>query len=296
MTKAPPVPPASYWPDQGVERPSTSKPPGWAKGVMAAAAAIALLGGALIAVRDAGAQPSVALPPAEPGKVDLPASPPTEAPSPASSFDPFDPSPGPSEQDTAAASASPTVTSAFSPLQDVPEVCDLLPESLTAKLAPMSESAPGVAKDGYGAKRKDCMWMQKGFHMKNGYTLARSITVKVNVFPDLERARGDADSTWRLMRDMSGETSSVQEYGEMKDVSGLGDEAHAVYFEGTLRHNSVAWIFLLRGNATIEIRYNGADNKGRDLFGNKDSRPIPEEELLKGAEEIAGEVVKGLTG
>ncbi|TLF47321.1 hypothetical protein FE391_46295, partial [Nonomuraea sp. KC401] len=75
MTTAPPVPPASYWPDQGGEQPSTSKPPGWAKGIMAAAATVAVLGGALIAVRNVGTQPPVALPPDPGGKVEAPISP-----------------------------------------------------------------------------------------------------------------------------------------------------------------------------------------------------------------------------
>ncbi|MGW6504087.1 hypothetical protein [Nonomuraea angiospora] len=295
MTTAPPVPPASYWPDNGSEQPSSSTPPGWAMWIMATAAVVAVIGGGLIAVRNAGSQPPAALPLDTGSQVEPPASPPSGHLSP----DPtLDRSTGPTD-DPAEPSASPTVTSTFPPLQDVPEVCDLLPESLIARFAPKTASGPGVAKDGYGAKRKDCEWKPKGYDMKGGYNQTRSISVKVNVFPDHEKAMRNADSDWRLMRYLSGRSEGdppIMKYGEIKQISGLGDGAHAIYSEGTRRREAVAWIYVVRGNATIEIRFRGSDDKGRTMFPNEDSRPVPEAELLEGVEEIAGEVVKNLAG
>ncbi|MFC5829585.1 hypothetical protein [Nonomuraea insulae] len=254
---------------------------------MAAAATVAVLGGGLIAVRNVGTQPPVALPPEPVGKVDVPAATPTAAPTLAST------------EPTAQASPSSTVTSTFPPLQDVPEVCDLLPESLTSRLAPLSVSEPGVSKDGYGAKRKDCGWNQKGYNMKGGYNESRSINVKVNVFPDHESALDDADFMWDSMRDQSGQTEAAPlstKYGEIKQISDLGDEAYAIYSQHTVRRTAMAWILLIRGNATIDIHFHGTDNKGREILSDKNSRPVSEEKLLQGAEEIARETLKGLTG
>ncbi|MEO3805925.1 hypothetical protein [Nonomuraea sp. B1E8] len=264
-------------------------------GIMAAAATVAVLGGALIAVRNVGTQPPVAMPPDPGGKVGAPATQPTTDPT----LGPTASPPTASPQDTAQASPSSTVTSTFPPLQDVPEVCDLLPASLTSRLAPKSESEPGVAKDGYGAKRKDCAWNQKGYNMKGGYNESRSFTVKVNVFPDNDSALDDADFSWRSMRDDSGQTKGAPyntKYGEIKEINDLGDGAYAIYNEHTDRRRAMAWILVVRGNATIDIRFHGSDNKGREILPNKDSRPVPEEELLRGAEEIAREALKNLTG
>ncbi|MEU8397108.1 hypothetical protein AB0C28_18105 [Nonomuraea sp. NPDC048892] len=291
MTTGPPVPPASYWPDGGSTRPATSKPPGWAVGIMSASAVVALIGGVVLATRDAGTGTPIAEPPA---KVDLPVTPPTDRPSPGPSLDP----PSSAPEQTAEASPSAGATSTFAPVADVPEVCDLLPESLTSRLAPKSASAPGVAKDGYGAKRKDCRWDQKGYHMVGGYNLSRSINVKVNAFQDHDNALEDADFMWDSMRDFSGQTREDPyntKYGEIKEVSGLGDKAYMIYSEHTVRRTANAWIYVVRGNATLDIRFTGVDNKGREILSNENSRPVPEEEMLKGVEEIAKEVLKGLS-
>ncbi|WP_212746374.1 MULTISPECIES: hypothetical protein, partial [unclassified Nonomuraea] len=204
-----------------------------------------------------------------------------------------------SPRNTAQPTPSSTVTSTFPPLQDVPEVCDLLSASLTSRLAPKSESEPGVAKDGYGAKRKDCRWDQKGYHMKDGYNQSRSISLKVNVWPDNDSARDDAESMWRSMRDQSGQTKGdpyFTEHGEIKEVGDLGDGAYAIYNEHTQRRTAMAWILVVRGNTTIDIHFHGTDNKGREILSDKNSRPVPEKELLQGAEEIARETLKNLTG
>ncbi|MFC4010012.1 hypothetical protein ACFOY2_22480 [Nonomuraea purpurea] len=296
MTTAPPVPPASHWPDHGGEQPSSSTPPGWAIWITAAAAVVAVIGGGLIAVRNVGSPPPAASPLDTGSQVESPASPPSGQPS--SPGPTLDRSTGPTD-DPAEPSASPTITSTFPPLQDVPEVCDLLTESLIARLAPKAASGPGVAKDGYGAKRKDCEWQQKGYNMKGGYTHTRSISVKVNVFPDHEKAMRNADSDWRLMRYLSGRSEGdppITKYGEIKQISGLGDGACAIYSEGTRRREGMAWIYVVRGNATIEIRFRGSVIKGRSVFPMENSRSVPEAELLKGVEEIAGEAVKNLTG
>lgn len=259
---------------------------------MAAAATVAVLGGGLIAVRNVGTQPPVALPPDPGGTVGVPASPPTAEPT-------LAPTSNTPSEPTAQASPSSTVTSTFPPLQDVPEVCDLLPESLTSRLAPLSVSEPGVSKDGYGAKRKDCGWNQKGYNMKGGYNESRSINVKVNVFPDHESALDDADFTWDSMRDQSGQTEAAPlstKHGEIKQIGDLGDEAYAIYSRHTVRRTAMASILVLRGNATIDIHFHGTDNKGREILSDKNSRPVSEEKLLRGAEEIARETLKGLTG
>ncbi|MEV5496604.1 hypothetical protein AB0M50_14530 [Nonomuraea fuscirosea] len=296
MTTGPPVPPASYWPDGGSTRPATSKPPGWAVGIMSAAAVVALIGGTVLATRDAGSGTPVAQPPPE---VELPVSPPSEGPSARPSLEPSSSAPEETSEETPEASPSATATSTFAPVADVPEVCDLLPESLTSRLAPKSSSAPGVAKDGYGAKRKDCRWDQKGYHMAGGYNLSRSINVKVNAFQDHDNALEDADFMWDSMRDFSGQTREDPyntKYGEIKELSGLGDSAYMIYSEHTVRHTSTAWIYVVRGNVTLDIRFIGADNKGREILSDENSRPVPEAEMLKGVEEIAKEVVKGLSG
>ncbi|MBF8184419.1 hypothetical protein ITP53_01380 [Nonomuraea sp. K274] len=127
----------------------------------------------------------------------------------------------------------------------------------------------------------------------------RSISVKVNAFQDHESALDDADFMWRSMREFSGQTREAPyntKYGEIKQLSDLGDEAYAIYNEHTVRHNATAWTYIVRGNATIEIRFLGTDNKGREILSDENSRPVPEEELLAGLEEIAREVVNGLTG
>lgn len=261
---------------------------------MAAAAAVAVLGGGLIAMRDVGAPPPVALPPDPGGKVGVPPSPPpTLAPTTA----PTDSAPTDSAPATGQASPSSTVTSTFPPLQDVPEVCDLLPESLTTRLAPLSKSAPGVAKDGYGAKRKDCVWDQKGYNMKNGYNESRSISLKVNVFPDHESALDDADFMWDSMRDESGQSKGDPyntKYGEIKQLADLGDGAYAIYNRHTVRNRATAWVFVVRGNTTIDVRFHGSDNKGREINSDADSRPVAEDVLLKGAEEVAAEALKNV--
>ncbi|GGO76491.1 hypothetical protein GCM10012289_53950 [Nonomuraea cavernae] len=291
--QAPPVPPASYWPDAGGERPATSKAPGWAKGILAGAAAVAVLGGGLIAVRDAGqGTPPVALS-TPPPTVDLPSMLPSELPS--------DGPPTASEQPTSAGSETPAATSTFPALKAVPEVCDLLPASLTTRLAPKSESAPGVQKDGYGALRKGCEWTPQGKNIKNGYLEWRSISLAVNVWPTVDDAREDAESNFRSMRDMAGtkeENPGLQylsTYGEMRTFEGVGDEAHAMY-TGNLKGTTNVWTYVVLGNTTINVRYHGTDNEGGEILARGgDTRPVPEDVLMKGAEEIVKEAVKALT-
>ncbi|MER6948640.1 hypothetical protein ABT294_31930 [Nonomuraea sp. NPDC000554] len=292
---APPVPPASYWPDAGGERPTTSRAPGWAKGVMAGAAAVAVLGGGLIAVRNVGqesppplARPTFELPSALPSA--LSSAPPSTLP----------PTSLPTE--TASASETPTATSTFAPLKAVPEVCDLLPASLTSRLAPKAVSEPGVQKDGYGALRKGCVWTQKTKNLKNGHLELRSIHLAVNVWPTVDAARGDAAWNFDSMKDMGGTKEEnpglkyLSTYGQVKDLSDVGDEAHAMY-TSNLKGTTNVWVYLVMGNTTVDVRYFGTDNKGDDILAQgKDTTPAAEDVLLKGAEEISQQAIKALTG
>lgn len=288
MTSAPPVPPPSYWPDQGTEPPASPKMPGWAKAIMGGAAAVALLGGGLIAVRNVGtevpqrplAQPSFTVPAFEPSA--KPSAEPSDA--------------APSE------SGTPQPSSTFPALKAVPEVCDLLPDALTKRLAPKSVSEVGVAKDGYGALRKGCDWNQVERNIRNGANESRSIYVKVNVWPSVGDALEDADSSFDSMNDMGGTKQEnpglkyLSTYGEVRQMPGIGDAAQAMYTEN-LKGTTNVWLFAVMGNATIDIRYHGTDNLNRDILAEGDqTRPVPEDVLMKGAEEIAKEVVKNLQG
>ncbi|MEU6998526.1 hypothetical protein [Nonomuraea sp. NPDC046570] len=285
---APPVPPSSYWPDRGGQAPTSSKPPGWAMAIMAGTATVLLLGGGLIAVRNLGgppASPPVALP-----TYDLPTSdkPPAQ--------EPTEPAPTERPEET----ATPGPSSTFVPLTSVPEVCDLLSEALVKRLVPGGASEPGVAKDGYGALRKDCEWRQQGYHMKNGYNEQRSIGVKVNVFPNVAEARDSYDFSYGSMKDMGGTKQEnpglkyLSTYGQVKDFTGIGDEAHAMY-TSNLKGTTNVWLFLIMGNTTVDLRYRGTDNKGREILAEgDDTRPVAEDVLMKGAEEVAEEVVAAL--
>ncbi|MEU8246192.1 hypothetical protein [Nonomuraea sp. NPDC048916] len=291
--QAPPVPPASYWPDGAGERPATSKAPGWAKGILAGAAAVAVLGGGLIAVRGAGQD-------TPPPSLALPSTLPSALPSALPSDDPPGASEQPSSQPTSLTSETPEATSTFPVLKAVPEVCDLLPASLTSRLAPKSESEPGVQRDGYGALRKGCEWRPKSKNIKNGYLESRSISLAVNVWPTVGDAREDAESDFRTMRDMAGTTNEdgrkyPSTYGQLRDFEGVGDETHAVYSKN-LQGTTNAWAMVVVGNATITVRYFGTDNKGGEILAmGDDTRPVPEDVLIKGAEEVAQEAVKALT-
>jgi hypothetical protein len=296
--QAPPVPPASLWPEGGGERPVTSKAPGWAKAVLAGAATVAVLGGGLIAVRGVGQD---AVPAALPSpSFDLPSGLPSELPSTLPSSLPSSsglPSAAPSSE----AAETPAATSTFPPLKAVPEVCDLLPTSLTTRLAPKSQSEPGVQKDGYGALRKGCEWTQKSKNIKNGILESRTIFLAVNVWPSVEDARDDADFNFDSMKDMAGtkeENSGLRylsTYGEMKDLDGIGDETHAMYTQN-LKGTTNVWAYIVMGNTTINIRYFGTDNKdGQITAQGANTKPVAEDVLMKGAQEVAEQTVKALT-
>ncbi|WP_433517695.1 hypothetical protein ACQP2T_20405 [Nonomuraea sp. CA-143628] len=300
--QAPPVPPASYWPDGGGERPVSPKAPGWAKGVLAGAAAVAVLGGALIAVRNVGQEaPPVALPSPS---FDLPSTLPSDLPSTLPSTLPSSlPSSSglPSEAASSGPAETPAATSTFPPLKAVPEVCDLLPASLTTRLAPKSQSAPGVQKDGYGALRKGCEWTQTAKNIKNGTLESRTIHLAVNVWPDVAAARDDAEFNFGSMKDMAGTKEDnpglryLSTYGEMKDWDGVGDETHAMYTEN-LKGTTNVWAYIVMGNTTINVRYFGTDNKNGDILAQgKDTEPVAEDVLMKGAQEVAEQAVKALT-
>ncbi|MFI6322613.1 hypothetical protein ACIBG8_34095 [Nonomuraea sp. NPDC050556] len=287
MTSAPPVPPPSYWPDQGTDRPSSPRMPGWAKAILGGTAAVALLGGGLIAVRNINTTPSPPL--AEP-TFGLPSGLPSLKPSSVPSSD------SPSE------SATPQPSSTFPALKAVPEVCDLLPDALTKRLAPKSVSEVGVAKDGYGALRKGCDWTQAALNIRNGANESRSIYVKVNVWPSVADAREDADNMFDSMNDMGGTKEDnpglrfLSTYGEVKQLAGIGDAAQAMYTEN-LKGTTNVWAFVVMGNATIDLRYHGTDNLNKDILAEGDqTRPVPEDVLMRGAEEIAKELVKNLQG
>jgi hypothetical protein len=307
--QAPPVPPASYWPDAGGERPVTSRAPGWAKGILAGAAAVAVLGGALIAVRNSGqetpaiaALPTVDVPTVLPS-LDLPTTLPTTLPTMPTTL----PSGLPSDEASATDAPSddpagtPAATSTFAPLKAVPEVCDLLPAALTKRLAPKSESEPGVEKDGYGALRKGCEWNQQAKNIKGGVLESRSIHVAVNVWPSADDAREDADFSFGSMNDMAGTKEEnpgikyLSTYGEVKQLSGVGDQTQAMY-TSNLKGTTNVWVYAIMGNTTLNIRYFGTDNLNGDILGQgKDTKPVTEDVLMAGAEEITKATVKALT-
>jgi alkylated DNA nucleotide flippase Atl1 len=297
--QAPPVPPASYWPDGGGERPVTSKAPGWAKGLLAGAAAVAVLGGALIAVRNVGQATPVALPTPT---FDLPSALPSGTGLPPSDQPTSLPSQSESESASSEPTASASASSTFAPLKAIPEVCDLLPASLTTRLAPKSQSEPGVEKDGFGALRKGCEWNQNDKNLKNGVLQWRGIHLSVNVWPTVDDAREDADSQFDSMGDLAGTKEEnpglkyLSTYGQIKNLDGIGDEARALYTEN-LKGTTNAWAFVVMGNTTITVRYFGTDNQNGELNAEgKDTKPVAEDVLIKGAEEVAKQAVKGLTG
>lgn len=284
LRSGPPVPPQSYWPDRGGERPSSAKPPGWAAGILAGAAAVALLGGGLIAVRNVGGEPAT-VPPAVRPTLALPSITADRSTPPAA-----EPTVSDSSADT---SGTPAPTSTFPVLKAVPEVCDLLSANLVARLAPKAESEPDTSRDGYGALRKGCGWHQKGRNMKGKVHESRAIMVKVAVWPDVAAAREDAASTFDSMADMAGTKEEnpglkyLSTYGEQKTITAIGDEAHAMYTEN-LKGTTNAWAVVVIGNATLDIRYFGTDNQNGDILAQGDETvPVPEAELLKGVEEIA---------
>lgn len=290
MTSAPPVPPQSYWPDQGTQRPDSPKAPGWAKGILIGAAVVAVLGGGLIGVRNLGTEtPPIAQPTFEP-KLPEPTFAASESATESQSAEPEE-------------SSTPEPSSTFPALKAVPEVCDLLPDSLTKRLAPKSVSEVDVARDGYGALRKGCDWHMSDRNIGPGnYNLYRAIYVKVNVWPSVGDAREDAASRFDSMGDLAGTKEEnpglkyLSTYGELKDLQGLGDEAHAIY-TWNLKGTTNVWLYAVMGNATIDIRYHGTDNKAGEINAEgENTRPVPEGVLMKGSEEIAAEVIKNLQG
>ncbi|WP_214319879.1 hypothetical protein [Nonomuraea sediminis] len=288
---APPVPPQSYWPDAGSRPPSGSKPPGWAKGILAGATVVTLVGGLSVGLRNAGSStpPPLAEPSLAPPSLDLPSGVPSSLPTSL-----------PSESAAVSESPTPSATSTYPPLKAVPEVCDLLPANLIAKLAPKAVSEPGVQKDGYGALRKGCEWTQKTWN-KTGTVPLRSIHLSVNVWPSVDDARGDFEDQIRSMKDMAGTKEEnpglryLSTYAPMKDFAGVGDEAHAMY-TSNLKGTTNVWAEVVAGNATLEIRYFGTDFPDGDILAQGDKvKPVPEDVLMKGAQDVATQAVKALT-
>ncbi|NUR85851.1 MAG: hypothetical protein HOY71_17370 [Nonomuraea sp.] len=294
---APPVPPPNYWPDAGTQQPSGPKTPGWAKAVLAGAAVVTLVGGLAVGLRNVGGSeppPTVALPKPLP-TLDLPTGEPSLSGLPSASASESESAAVPSE------SATPSSTSTFPALKAVPEVCDLLPESLTSRLAPGSASEPGVQKDGYGALRKGCQWSQHPRTTKGSTLKWRSISVAVNVYPSAADAREDYDFGFDSMKDMGGTKEDnpglqyLSTYGQVKDLTGVGDEAHAMYTQNQKGTTNV-WVTLIMNNTTVEIRFFATDNLNGEINAQgKDTRPVPEAELMQGGQQIAEQVVKALT-
>ncbi|WP_327091329.1 hypothetical protein OIE66_11995 [Nonomuraea sp. NBC_01738] len=296
LNSGPPVPPPSYWPDRGEQQqpPPSSKPPTWAKAILAGAAAVAVLGGGLIAVRNLGAE-TVTPPPS----LTLPTLKKFPTPTAESSAGP-EPTESATETSTTGTDETPAPTSTFPVLKAVPEICDILPLALTKRLAPRSESEPGSSRDGYGALRKDCNWNQRGKNMKGTVLESRSIMVKVAVFPTVADAREDFDFSHGSMEDLAGTKEEnpglkyLSTYGEMKAIEGLGDQAAAMY-TSNLKGTTNAWCDIIVGNATLHVRLFGTDNTNGDILADgDDTKPVAEAELMKGVEEVARAAVDAL--
>ncbi|MCG5219773.1 hypothetical protein [Streptosporangium sp. KLBMP 9127] len=271
--------------------------------MIAGAAAFTLLGGVAFAVSGGDPEPPpVAAPPVlpsvKPSKLTgTPVVPPPSALPDSSGSPSADPAESPSVGASADVSATPSAQSTGPTLTEIPEVCDLLGESTVKRLAPQGAAEPDSSRDGYGALRKGCQWNQKGYAMKNGYNQSRTIHVKVAVYPDSAQAAEDADFSWDSMRDFAGTTRPAPYntvYGELQTITTLGGEAYGVYSMDKVRKSANAWLLLHIGNSVVEVRYFGTDNKGREILSNKNSRPVAEDILLKGMEEIAKEVVGNL--
>ncbi|MFI7442222.1 hypothetical protein [Nonomuraea indica] len=189
-----------------------------------------------------------------------------------------------------------------------PDVCAMLSDATTDRLVPDATVA-GTSRETEYTVNFDCNWTNRRISFGD-YWRSREIDVKVR------QHKGQGAKTGRAMAQNSheidygsakfGATSKPtpepdeKEYvSPVKDISGVGDGAFAQYVwrrSGTVLWYSYGEAHARVGDMTIEIRYQASQQrKDAAVLTNKTTQSISEDNAIREATALVGEVAKGVT-
>lgn len=215
------------------------------------------------------------------------------------------PDPGDGGRQAAPAASVPTPATPGPPPAQAPQVCAMLPAAEVQRLVPdalVSESVQDHRNTDLGQVTWRCDWRNLGYSYGE-YLRSREISVKVTLY----EARG-AQTAEFISRQRYGQTlqssrwnasksgtkigDTVTYYSPVKQLSGIGDEAHAQYtwYKGKTpsAHGSG---YSRVGELEIEVEYRASQwRKDSPLFTQQGKQHVTEENALREVELILREV------